>query len=412
VKSGLLFKVIIFSVFAFMFSSCEKDTDEELLASSEKKDASFHIGVVTGTFAQSEDEQLGALAMIAKYGDANEGGMIRHLNYPDNFMQEKNKTIEIISSFADDPLIKVVVVNSSIPGTAEAFSRIKRKRDDVLCFAANSQEAPSLISGIADLVVDPDSINRGYLIPIAAKRMGAKNFVHLSFPRHLDIELVSLRARVMEATCKRIGIGFFMEEVPDPMSHVGISGAKEYITRNMQTWIDKYGVDTAFFATNDAQTEPLLKKVAEVGAIFVEQDLPSPILGYSPAFNIDTSDLQGNWKEILKRVEATVLKNGGKDRMGSWAYSYGYTTTQALVEYGRQIVEGSMQTKNLTDVLKAYSIFTPGANWNGSCHIDLETKEKKENHVLVYQDTYVFGKGFLDMTEIEVPDVYSLLESN
>ena len=395
-----------------MFSSCEKDTDEELLASSEKKDASFHIGVVTGTFAQSEDEQLGALAMIAKYGDANEGGMIRHLNYPDNFMQEKNKTIEIISSFADDPLIKVVVVNSSIPGTAEAFSRIKRKRDDVLCFAANSQEAPSLISGIADLVVDPDSINRGYLIPIAAKRMGAKNFVHLSFPRHLDIELVSLRARVMEATCKRIGIGFFMEEVPDPMSHVGISGAKEYITRNMQTWIDKYGVDTAFFATNDAQTEPLLKKVAEVGAIFVEQDLPSPILGYSPAFNIDTSDLQGNWKEILKRVEATVLKNGGKDRMGSWAYSYGYTTTQALVEYGRQIVEGSMQTKNLTDVLKAYSIFTPGANWNGSCHIDLETKEKKENHVLVYQDTYVFGKGFLDMTEIEVPDVYSLLESN
>ena len=216
----------------------------------------------------------------------------------------------------------------------------------------------------------------------------------------------------MEATCKKIGIGFFMEEVPDPMSHVGISGAKEYILQNMHTWIDKYGVDTVFFATNDAQTEPLLKKVAETGAIFVEQDLPSPILGYSSAFDIDTSDIQGNWKEILKRVESSVIKNGGKDRMGTWAYSYGYTTTQALVEYGRQVVEGSMQKENLTDILKAYSIFTPGANWNGSNYVVLDTKEKKGNHILVYQDTYVFGKGFLDMTEVEVPDVYSLLESD
>ena len=36
----------------------------------------FHIGVVTGTVSQCEDEQRGCEAMIAKYGDAKELSLI------------------------------------------------------------------------------------------------------------------------------------------------------------------------------------------------------------------------------------------------------------------------------------------------------------------------------------------------
>ncbi len=52
---------------------------------------------------------------------------------------------------------------------------------------------------------------------------------------------------------------------PDPVSDVGVAGAQQYILEQVPNWLEKYGKDTAFFATNDAHTEPLLKRVAEVG---------------------------------------------------------------------------------------------------------------------------------------------------
>ena len=89
--------------------------------------AAFHIGICTGTVSQSEDDLRGAEAMIAKYGDVSDGGMIKHLTYPDNFMQEMETTISQIASLADDPLMKVVIVNQAIPGTTEGFRRVREK---------------------------------------------------------------------------------------------------------------------------------------------------------------------------------------------------------------------------------------------------------------------------------------------
>jgi hypothetical protein len=214
----------------------------------------------------------------------------------------------------------------------------------------------------------------------------------------------------MEATCKELGIEFVMETAPDPTSDVGVPGAQQFILEQMPAWVEKYGKDTAFFVTNDAHTEPTLKRVAELGAIFVEQDLPSPILGYPGAFGIDLKDAAGNWPEILKRVDAAVVEKGGAGRMGTWAFSFGYTSIQALVEYGKQIVEGTMERESLEDLITCYEMYTPDAAWNGSLYVDRVTGEEKVNHAMVYQDTYVFGQGYLGMTSVEVPDVYAMLE--
>ena len=46
--------------------------------------------------------------MIKKYGDAKEGGLIVHKNYPDNFSAEQETTIQQIVSLADDPKLKVM----------------------------------------------------------------------------------------------------------------------------------------------------------------------------------------------------------------------------------------------------------------------------------------------------------------
>ncbi len=321
-------------------------------------------------------------------------------------MSEMETTISQIVGLSDDPKVKVIVVDDAIPGTTEAFRRVKERRPDVLCFAGEPQEDPAVISSTADFAIGVDNIMRGYLIINTAKKLGAKTFVHISFPRHMSYELLSRRRAIMEQACKDLGMKFAFESAPDPTSDVGVAGAQQFILEKTPAWVNKYGKDTAFFCTNDAQTEPLLKQVAKYGAIFVEPDLPSPLMGYPGAFGIDLSKEAGNWPAIVKKVEAAVIKAGGKARMGTWAYSYGWSTTCALAEYGKRIVEGKAKLYNLKDLWKCYDKFTPGAAWNGAQYFDVAKGVKNKKFTLVYQDTYVFGKGYMKVTGVKVPEKY------
>ena len=372
--------------------------------SDESETPNFHIGIATLTVSQAEDTYRGAEHMISQYGSVENGGMIRHVTMPDSFMAEMETTITQIVGLADDPLVKVVVVDDAIPGTTEAFRRIKENRPDVLCFAGEPQEDPGVIGAVADLAIYADNVARGYLIIHTAKELGAEKFVHISFPRHMGYELLSRRRAIMEAACKELGLEFIFETAPDPTSDVGIPGAQQFILERVPAWVEKYGKNTAFFATNDAQTEPLLVQVAKYGALFVEPDLPSPLMGYPGAFGIDLKEEAGNWPAILKKVEDAVIEAGGGGRMGTWAYSYGWSTTCALTELGKNIVEGTATLDSTDDLWAAYAKFTPGANWSGSVYTDPNTGASMDNLILVYQDTYVFGKGYMNATDIEIPE--------
>ena len=92
--------------------------------------------------------------------------------------------------------------------------------------------------------------------------------------------------------------------------------------------------------------------------------------------------------------------------MGTWAYSYGWSTTCALAEYGKRIVEGKAKLYNLKDLWKCYDKFTPGAAWNGAPYFDVAKGIKNKKLTLVYQDTYVFGKGYMKATDEAVPEKY------
>ena len=368
--------------------------------------AKFHIGICTGTVSQSEDDLRGAERLIEEYGSVSDGGMIQHITYPDNFMVEMETTIAQIAGLADDPLMKAIVVNQAIPGTTEAFRRVREKRPDILLFAGEAHEDPGVIESAADLVINCDNIARGYLIVAAAQKMGAKEFVHISFPRHMSYELLSRRRNIMEEACKDLGMGFHFETAPDPTSDVGVAGAQQFILEKVPAWLEKYGKDTAFFCTNDAHTEPLLKRLAEEGGYFVEADLPSPLMGYPGALGIELSDVKGDWPAILERVEKAVADKGGAKRMGTWAYSYGYTTTAALGEFAKRVIEKTSEVGNVEQLFDCYGKYTPGAKWNGSLYTDVATGVEKKNHVLVYQDTYVFGLGYLGMTDVVVPEKY------
>jgi len=374
--------------------------------------AKFHIGIATETVSQAEDDLRGAEQLIKEYGSVKDGGMIQHITYPDDFMSQQETFISSIVSFADDPLMKAIIVNNAIPGTAEAFKRVRAKRPDILLLAGEPHEDPLVIQEAADLAVSNDFVSRGYTIIWAAKQLGAKNFVHISFPRHMSYETLGRRRAIMEEACKDLGMNFYFETAPDPTSDVGVAGAQQFILEKVPQWVQRYGKETAFFCTNDAHTEPLLKQLLAYGGLFVEADLPSPLMGYPGALGLDLSKEAGDFPAILKKVEKAVIDKGGAGRFGTWAFSYGYTVTAGLGEFGKRVIEGNAKKDSLKDVFDAFGKYTPGAKWNGAYYTDMATGVRARNQVLIYMDTYIFGKGFLPTTQVKVPDKYYMIKIN
>ncbi|AEE15784.1 DUF3798 domain-containing protein [Treponema brennaborense] len=402
--------IAVIASVALIFTSCSKKDDAKKSASADS--SAYHIGIVTGTVSQSEDDLRGAEELIKRYGKASEGGVIQHITYPDDFMSQQETTISQIVALADDPLMKAIVVNQAVPGTAEAFKRVKEKRSDILCFAGEAHEDPLVIQASADLAINADFISRGYTIIWAAKQMGAKTFVHISFPRHMSYESLGLRRQIMEAACKDLGLTFVFETAPDPTSDVGVAGAQQFILEKVPQWVQKYGKETAFFCTNDAHTEPLLKQLATYGGMFVEADLPSPLMGYPGAFGIDLTAEAGNFPAILKKVEDVVVAKAGPGRFGTWAYSYGFSVSAGLGEYAKRIIDGTAKKGSMSDLYAALGEFTPGAKWNGGSYIDANTGVRAKNHTLIYMDTYILGTGYLPTTGLEVPEKYYNIKFN
>ncbi|MCR4740272.1 MAG: DUF3798 domain-containing protein [Lachnospiraceae bacterium] len=378
--------------------------EETADAASEEAAEDFHIGIVTGSVSQSEDDRRGAEAFQEKYGEDK----VTLAIYPDNFTEELETTIQTIVNLSDDPLMKAIIVNQAIPGTTEAFRQIKERRPDIICIAGESHEDLPEIGSAADLVVNNDFVARGYLMIRTAHELGCDTFVHISFPRHLSYETMSRRVAIMKEACNEFGMKFEMETAPDPTTDVGVPGAQAYILEHVPEWVEKYGTNSAYFCTNDAHTEPLLKMLLECGGYFIEADLPSPLMGYPGALGIDLTEEAGDFEKILAKVEQAVCEKGGAGRFGTWAYSYGYTVSAGLAEHARNVILGESELTDIDDISKAYGVFSPGAEWNGSNYANADTGVKADNTFLIYQDTYIMGDPghYMGSTKVEVPEKY------
>lgn len=381
-----------------------------LVACGEKKGETddntvpYKIGIVTGSVSQSEDDRRGAEAFQKEYGE----DMVQLAIYPDNFTDETETTIQSIVNLSADPLMKAIIVNQSVPGTTEAFRKIKETRPDIICIAGEAHEDLPEIGSAADLVTNNDFVSRGYLIIRTAHELGCDTFVHISFPRHMSYETMSRRVAIMKAACEEFGMKFVLETAPDPTSDVGVSGAQAYILEQVPAWVEKYGQKAAYFCTNDAHTEPLLKRLLECGGYFIEADLPSPLMGYPGALGIDLTEEAGDFEKILTKVESAIVEKGGADHFGTWAYSYGYTLSAGLALHAKNVLDGKSELKDMDDVAAALQVYSPKAAWNGASYTNATTGAKSENVFLIYQDTYIMGDPghFMGNATVEIPEKY------
>ena len=331
--SLLLAAAMVFSLAACSSAPAADDSADD----TTKTEADYKIGIVTGTVSQGEEEYQMAQDLKEKYGD-----MIVTATYPDNFDKETEQTIQVVTTMAADPKVKVIVFVQAVPGATAAINKVKETRDDILFIAGVCAETPSVIAEAADICMLVDEISMGTTIIEHAEAMGAKSFVHISFERHLGYDTIAARQALFKETCKEKGIEYVEATAPDPTGDAGVTGAQAWVTENIKTYVDQYGKDTAFFCTNCSMQVPLIQQVAELGAIFPQQCCPSPYHAYPSAFNISTEGHEGDVQYMLDEITKKVEEYGNTGRMSTWEVPINMMMIEAGVEYGIKWCEGKI----------------------------------------------------------------------
>lgn len=390
--------LLIAVLMVFGLAGCGSNAADDSADSS-----SFKIAIITGTVSQSEDDRRGAEAIQAKYGE----DVVLLATYPDNFTEEYDTTVQTIVNFADDKDVKAIVVNQAVPGTTEAFQKVKELRPDIICLAGEAHEDLPVVGAVADVVVNNNFIDRGYLMIKTAHDLGCDTFVHVSFPRHMSYETMARRVACMQEACNDFGMTFVMETAPDPTdtSAGGMDGAVAFMKEHTPQWIEKYGQNSAYFCTNDGETAPMLAALLENGGYFIEADLPSPLMGYPEALGgLDTTAEAGDFEAITAKVEKAIEAAGGAGRFGTWTVSWGYTLSSGLGEYAYALLSGNAELQNADDIAKAFKTAS-GKDWAGANYKTADGA-KLDSVKLMYADTYIFGKGYMHVTDVEVPEKY------
>ena len=398
--------VLVFSAAACSRQDIESENRQSINTRWVSQSASYHIGMATIGFAQAEDEMRGAEALVQDFGDSKYGGVITHIVFPDIFALNETSIINDIVWLSEDPLMKAIIVNPAVHGTAEAFRRIREKRSDILLIAGGPQDDPDLITSVSDIVVDQDFISRGYYDIVRAKQMGASTFVHMSFPRHMEIDQLSRKRDIYKSICKDLGIQFVDVTTPDPAGAVGAEGSKQVVYDMIPPLIEQYGKNTVFFTTNTAQHEPVIKRVIEFGALFVTTDDASPLVGYPAALGLDLSEEAGDWNKIVERIEAEVVDKGMSGRMGIYSYSLTYCHSRALGHLAVDILEGRNTGDLMIDITNAYKSFTSGCEWQAGRYRTADTGEELENFYTLSQDIYILGQGYSGVMNEPIPPHY------
>jgi hypothetical protein len=247
-------------------------------------------------------------------------------------------------------------------------------------------EDPQMVEKYADASLIPNNPARGTSIIRLAKKMGAKKFLHYSFPRHMSMQQLAERRDIMKKECEKQGLDFVFVTAPDPMGEGGIPAAQQFILEDVPRQVAKYGKNIAVFSTNCGMQEPLIAASLKAGCIFPEQCCPSPTHGYPGALGLKiTDDLKGNFPAIAKAISAEIKKKGGAGRFGTWPVATGYLNTTASIELAKLAVEKKVNLDNMAAVKKV-------VEGEAGSAMDFERLSDKGGFYMYLADSIIFGK--------------------
>ena len=171
--------------------------------------------------------------------------------------------------------------------------------------------------------------------------------------------------------CEREGVAFVEIEAPDPSGGIspriglsldngvypddedGVENAKQFIAGDVPRQVAEYGPDTAFFSTNCAVQDALIKSVAEAGAIYPQPCCPSPYHGFPAALDIADRTLSGLYDgggdaimtlrspaDMIGEIASALARTGVAGRFASQPLPPGAAWTAAGAEYAVRRLNG------------------------------------------------------------------------
>ena len=380
ILAALLSATMIFGLAACGGSETESEGTAE-----STETPTYKIGILTGTVSQGEEEFRAAEKMKEKYGD-----MIITKTYPDNFMKETETTIANFMSMASDPDVKAIIMCQAVPGASAAIDQAKELRDDLLIIAGTPGEDPDMIASKADLVLVADEIGMGQTIIDEAVKMGAKTFIHYSFPRHMSYQMLAARRDLLKQNAEAAGLVFVDATAPDPTGDAGVPGTQQFILEDIPRKVEEFGTETAFFGTNCAMQEPMIKAIIETKALYPQQCCPSPFHGYPGALGIEIpDDKAGDVPYVIEQITAKVGEAGMSGRMATWPVPINMMFVEGGVEYAKAYLDGEFTEK--LDFDKVSEILSSvGGTVTITPYTNEATGTTFENYLMVLSEYVVF----------------------
>ena len=296
------------------------------------------IAIFSSPIDQNEEEYRAAEQVVAKYG----ADKVLHATYPANFMAEAEQIITTMLTLGADPEVGVIVINQAVPGMLNAVDKLQEIRDDIFIVFGNPQENAPDISTRVNLALNPNTPARGFTSVQTAYDMGAKTFIHYSFPRHMSQPMNAARMDNMAAKCAELGMKFFTFTAPDPTAEGGLAATQQYMYEDIPKIIQYYGEDTVIFSTNCGMQTPLITSVVDLGAMYAEPCCASPLHGFPIALGIEVElgNVDLNW--VIDETSRILAEKNMAGRMGNWPVPMAFLYTHVGVEYGIRYLNGEV----------------------------------------------------------------------
>ncbi|SCI70520.1 Protein of uncharacterised function (DUF3798) [uncultured Clostridium sp.] len=324
---------------------CSQSNTEKQDSNVKGANNNFKVGIVTPTLSISEDEFRAAQNMTKKYPD-----IVKHVTLPENFNTEIETAISQIVSLADDKDMKAIVVVSGQSGLLPALQQVKEKRPDIITVTAPIWDDPDMMSKYIDVNLDANWAKRGETIVKKAKEMGAKTFIHYSFPTHLSKESVAKRRDMMKETCEKEGLEFVEVMTPDPQTGQGPAPMQQFLREDIPRQIKKYGPDTNIFGSNCPMYDVIIDEALKLKYIVAEQCCPTPTQAYPTVLNLEINEEDSqNFDKMNKMISEKVKEAKMTGRLGGWPIPMTIFLPEFAVELSIEMVENNLTKKDVSN---------------------------------------------------------------
>lgn len=323
--------VILVAFLLMHMSACRRNVNNDPTVTE------YKIAVITKPLSESRETFETAQQLKEEYGDT-----IVTATYPHNYDTQPEQTVAAIAAIADDPDIRVMIFAEAVNGTAAGIKKVRETRNDILIITGMTAEDATEIAPLSDLCLIENKKNTGTTIVEQAIAMGAKTFVYITCQNDLANSSINTHGEKLKETCASLGLPFVEALAPDPSGSAGVAGTQNWLNVNIPLYVEEYGENTAFYATNEAMSVPLVRQVAACGAILPQLCDPSPYHGYPEAFDIDLTDHEADTAYLLRQIKSAIASYNNEGRMAAWSVPKNLIVLQAGVDYSLQWCKGTV----------------------------------------------------------------------